>query len=86
MLHMGRFGRKDKSRYLQTPHFAIELERARGATEPLLQEELLNVIAEDLAAEVITSSLRELQSVKTVEDVASAAETIHAVACDPLVY
>ena len=59
---------------------------ARGATETLLREELLNVIAEDLAAEVITSSLRELQSVETVEDVASAAETIHAVACDPLVY
>ena len=35
------------------PDFAIELESVCGATEVLVQEELLNVIAEDLAAEVI---------------------------------
>ena len=39
------------------PDFAIELESVRGATEVHVREELLNVIAEDLAAEVIRSSL-----------------------------
>ena len=43
--------------------FAIDLESVRGATELLVQEELLNMIAEDLAVEVITSSFRELENV-----------------------
>ena len=44
--------------------FAIELERVpvRRVTELLVQDELLNVIAEDLAVEVITSSFTELES------------------------
>ena len=58
------------------PDFAIELESVCGATEVLVQEELLYVIAEDLAAEVITNSLRELESASLVEDIASEAEKI----------
>ena len=34
----------------QAPDFAIELESVHSATEVLIQEEILNVIAEDLAA------------------------------------
>ena len=66
------------------PDFAIELESVCGATEVLVQEELLNVIAEDLAAEVITNSLRELESASLVEDIASEAEKIisHEVTCE----
>ena len=56
--------------------FAIELESVRGATGVLVQEELLNVIAKDLAVEVIRSSLRELESASLVEDIASEAEKI----------
>ena len=58
------------------PDIAIELESVRRATEVLVREELLNVIAEDLAAKVITSSLRELESVSLVEDIASEGEKI----------
>ena len=58
------------------PDFAIELESVRKATEVLVREELLNVIAEDLAAKVITSSLKELESVSLVEDIAYEAEKI----------
>ena len=57
------------------PDFAIELESVRGVTEGLVQEELINVIAKDLAADVITSSLRELESVNLVEEIASEGET-----------
>ena len=64
------------------PDFAIELESVRGATEVLVREELLNVIAEDLATEVITNSLRELESASLVEDIASEAEkTIPQITC-----
>ena len=64
------------------PDFAIELESVRGATEVLVREELINVIAEDLATEVITNSLRELESASLVEDIASEAEkTIPRVTC-----
>ena len=64
------------------PDFAIELESVRGATEVLVREEILNVIAEDLATEVITNSLRELESASLVEDIASEAEkTIPQVTC-----
>ena len=64
------------------PDFAIELESVRGATEVLVREELINVIAEDLATEVITNSLRELESASLVEDIASEAEkTIPQVTC-----
>ena len=55
--------------------FAIELENVRGATGVLVREDL-NVIAKDLAVEVITSSLRELESASLAEDIASAAEKI----------
>ena len=54
----------------------------RGVTELPTQEELINVIAEDLAADVITSSLTELESVTFVKDIASEAETIQAVVCE----
>ena len=64
------------------PDFAIELESVRGATEVLVREELLNVITEDLATEVITNSLRELESASLVEDIASEVEkTIPRVTC-----
>ena len=64
------------------PDFAIELESVRGAIEVLVREEILNVIAEDLATEVITNSLRELESASLVEDIASEAEkTIPQVIC-----
>ena len=43
----------------QTPHFAIELESVCVATEVPIQEELVNVNSEELAADVITSSIRE---------------------------
>ena len=55
------------------PGFAIELESVRRETEVLVREELL---AEDLAAEVITSSLRELESASLVEEITSEAEII----------
>ena len=64
------------------PDFAIELESVRGVTEGLVQEELINVIAKDLAADVITSSLRELESVNLVEEIASEGETIQAIVCE----
>ena len=55
------------------PDFAIELESVRRETEVLVREDLL---AEDLAAEVITSSLRELESASLVEEITSEAEII----------
>ena len=55
------------------PNFAIELESVRRETEVLVREDLL---AEDLAAEVITSSLRELESASLVEEITSEAEII----------
>ena len=58
------------------PDFVIMLESVCGATEVLVQEELLNVIAEDLVAEVITNSLRELESAFLDEDIACEAEKI----------
>ena len=58
------------------PNFAIELESERGATEVLVREELINVIAENLAAEVITSSLREFESASLVEEITSEADKI----------
>ena len=65
------------------PDFAIELESVRGATEVLVRGEILNVIADDLAAEAITNSLRELESASLVEDNASEAEkTIPGVTCE----
>ena len=42
-----------------------------GATEVLIQKELLNVMAEDLAAKVISSSLREVAEIDLQEDVVS---------------
>ena len=75
--------KKENSAVKFVPDFAIELESVRGATEVLVQEELLNVIAKDLAAEVITNSLRELESASLVEDIASEAEkTIPGVTCE----
>ena len=75
--------KKENSAVKLVPDFAIELESVRGATEVLVQEELLNVIAKDLTAEVITSSLRELESASLVEDIASEAEkTIRRVICE----
>ena len=76
-------GKKKNSAVKLVPDFAIELESVRGATEVLVQEELLNVIAKDLTAEVITSSLRELENASLVEDIASEAEkTIPRVTCE----
>ena len=66
--------KKENSAVKFVPDFAIELESVRGAAEVLVQEELLNVVAKDLAAEVITNSLRELESTSLVEDIASEAE------------
>jgi len=75
--------KKKHSAVKLVPDFAIELESVRGAIEVLVQEELLNVIAKDLTVEVITSSLRELESVFLVEDIASEAEkTIPQVTCE----
>ena len=42
-----------------------------GATEVLIQKELLNVMAEDLAAKVISSSLREVAEIDLQEEVVS---------------
>ena len=68
---------REKSNTIKlVPDFVIKLESVCGATEVLVQEELLNVIAEDLVAEVITNSLRELESASLVEDIASEAEKI----------
>ena len=45
---------REKSNTIKlVPDFVIKLESVCWATEVLVQEELLNVIAEDLAAEVI---------------------------------
>ena len=74
--------KKKNSTVKLVPDFAIELESLRGVTEVLGQEELINVIAKDLAADVITSSLREMESVNLVEEIASEAETIQAVVCE----
>ena len=73
--------KKKNSAVKLVPDFTIELESVLGATEEQVQEEL-NVIAEDLAAEAITSSLRELESLALAEDTASEAETIQAVVCE----
>ena len=74
--------KKENSAVKLVPDFAIELESVRGATEVLVREEIVNWIAEDLAAEVITSCLRELESASLVEDIASEAEkTIPRVTC-----
>ena len=68
---------REKSNTIKlVPDFVIMLESLCGATEVLVQEELLNVIAEDLVAEVITNSLRELESASLDEEIASEAEKI----------
>ena len=74
--------KKKNSAVTLVPDFAIELESVRGATEVLIQEELLNVTTEDLAAEVITSSLSGLESLALAEDIAPGEETIQAVVCE----
>ena len=75
--------KKENSAVKFVPDFAIELESVRGATEVLVRDEILNVISDDLAAEAITSSLRELESAFLVEDIASEAEkTIPGVTCE----
>ena len=74
--------KKKNSTVKLVPDFAIELESLRGVTEVLGQEELINVIAKDLVADVVTSSLRELESVNLVEEISSEAETIQAVVCE----
>ena len=61
------------------PDFAIELESVGGVTEMPLQEQIVNVTAQDLTADVRTSSVSELESVTNGEDIDSAAETIQAV-------
>ena len=68
--------KKENSAVKFVPDFAIELESVRGATELLVRDEILNVIADDLAAEAITNSLRELESASLAEDIASEAEKI----------
>ena len=74
---------KEKRAVKFVPDFAIELESVRGATEVLVRGEILNVIADDLAAEAITNSLRELESASLIEDIASEAEkTIPGVTCE----
>ena len=76
-------GKKENSVVKFVPDFAIELESVRGATEVLVRDEILNVIADDLAAEAITNSLRELESASLVEDIASEGEkTIPGVTCE----
>ena len=67
--------KKENSAVKFVPDFAIELESVRGATEVLVRDEILNVISDDLAAEAITNSLRELESASLVEGIASEAET-----------
>ena len=75
--------KKGNSAVKFVPDFAIELESVRGATEVLVRDEILSVIAEDLAAEAIANSLRELESASLVEDIASEAEkTIPGVTCE----
>ena len=74
--------KKKNDNFKLATDFAIELESVRGVTELPTQEELINLIAEDLAADVITSSLTELESVTFVKDIASEAETIQAVVCE----
>ena len=74
--------KKKNDNFKLATDFAIELESVRGVTELPTQEELINVIAEDFAADVITSSLTELESVTFVKDIASEAETIQAVVCE----
>ena len=75
--------KKGNSAVKFVPHFAIELESVRGATEVLVRDGILNVIADDLAAEAITNSSRELESASLVEDIASEAETtIPGVTCE----
>ena len=66
--------KKGNSKFV--PDFAIELESVRGATEVLVRDKILNVISDDLAAEAITNSLRELESASLAEDIASEAEKI----------
>ena len=68
--------KKKNDNFKLAPDFAMELESVRGETEVLAREELLNVIAEDLVAEVITSSLRELERASLVEDFASEEEKV----------
>ena len=73
--------KKGNSKFV--PDFTIELESVRRATEVLVRDEILNVIADDLAAEAITNSLRELESASLVEDIASEAEkTNSGVTCE----
>ena len=68
---------REKSNTIKlVPDFVIMLESVCGAPEVLVQEEFLNVIAEDLVAEVITNSLRELESASLDEEIASEAEKI----------
>ena len=75
--------KKGNSAVKFVPDFAIELESVRGATEVLVRDEILNVIADDLAAEAITNSSRELESASLVEDIASEAETtVPGVTCE----
>ena len=74
--------KKKNDNFKLVTDFAIELESVPGVTELPTQEELINVIAEDLATDEITSSLRELESVTFVKDIASEAETIQAVFCE----
>ena len=74
--------KKKNDNFKLATDFAIELESVRGVTELPTQEELINVIAEDFAADVITSSLTELESVTFVKNIASEAETIQAVVCE----
>ena len=52
---------------------------AHACTEIPLEEEIVNVTAQDLTADVRTSSVTELESVTKGEDIDSAAETIQAV-------
>ena len=52
---------------------------AHECTEIPLEEEIVNVTAQDLTADVRTSSVSELESVTKGEDIDSAAETIQAV-------
>ena len=73
--------KKKNNNFKLVTDFAIELESVCVATEVPIQEELVNVNSEDLAADVITSSIREPESATLVEDNASEAETIQAVVC-----
>ena len=51
--------KKKNNNFKLVTDFAIELESVCVATEVPIQEELVNVNSEDLAADVITSSIRE---------------------------